>query len=121
MLLTDYLDQARAHSGLSSDNRLSAALEISQASVSLWRRGLATAEAERAAIEREREAAERQERAARLAAAIRQRRSAAAARQARIAGAIIEAAPLRQVAAQCGVSLRTVERARARLVATIRP
>jgi hypothetical protein len=41
MLLTDYLDRARIHSGLGSDNKLSFVLEVSQPSVSLWRRGLA--------------------------------------------------------------------------------
>lgn len=41
MFLTDYLDRARIHSGLGSDNKLAAALDISQPSVSLWRRGLA--------------------------------------------------------------------------------
>lgn len=78
-------------------------------------------EAARAAREAERQAAERQHQAARLAAAIRARRSAAAARQARIAAAIIGAAQLRQVAQSLGVSLRTVERARARLLDQIRP
>lgn len=41
MFLTDYLDRARIHSDLGSDNKLAAALDISQPSVSLWRRGLA--------------------------------------------------------------------------------
>jgi hypothetical protein len=41
MLLTDYLDRARDYSGLGSDNKLSFVLEVSQPSVSLWRRGLA--------------------------------------------------------------------------------
>ena len=39
MKLTDYMDLARTHSGLGSDNRLAAALEISQASISIYRRG----------------------------------------------------------------------------------
>jgi len=39
MLLTDYLDRARAYSALGSDNRLAAALEISQATISSYRRG----------------------------------------------------------------------------------
>jgi FixJ family two-component response regulator len=78
-------------------------------------------EAARAAREAERQAAERQHQAARLSAAIRARRSAAAAQQARIAAAIIGAAQLRQVAQSLGVSLRTVERARARLLDQIRP
>jgi hypothetical protein len=78
-------------------------------------------EAARAAREAERQATERQRQAARLAAAIRARRSAAAARQARIAAAIIGAADLRHVAQVSGVSIRTVERARARLLDQIRP
>lgn len=41
MLLTDYLDRARDYSALGSDNKLSFVLEVSQPSVSLWRRGLA--------------------------------------------------------------------------------
>jgi transcriptional regulator with XRE-family HTH domain len=41
MLLTDYMDRARAHSGITSDNRLSDALETSQQTVSTYRRGLA--------------------------------------------------------------------------------
>ena len=81
----------------------------------------AAQEAARAAREAERQASERQHQAARLSAAIRARRSAAAARQAEIAGAIIAAAQLRQVAQSLGVSLRTVERARARLLDQIRP
>ena len=81
----------------------------------------AAQEAARAAREAERQASERQHQAARLSAAIRARRSAAAARQAEIAGAIIAAADLRQVAQASGVSLRTVERARARLLDQIRP
>lgn len=39
MLLTDYMDRARVYSGLGSDNRLAAALEISQATISTYRRG----------------------------------------------------------------------------------
>jgi transcriptional regulator with XRE-family HTH domain len=39
MLLTDYMDRARVYSGLGSDNRLAAALEISQATISSYRRG----------------------------------------------------------------------------------
>jgi len=39
MLLTDYLDRARIYSALGSDNRLAAALEISQATISSYRRG----------------------------------------------------------------------------------
>jgi transcriptional regulator with XRE-family HTH domain len=39
MLLTDYMDRARINSGLVSDNRLAAALEISQATISSYRRG----------------------------------------------------------------------------------
>ena len=41
MLLTDYMDRARAHSGITSDNRLSDALETSQQTISTYRRGLA--------------------------------------------------------------------------------
>jgi hypothetical protein len=78
-------------------------------------------EAARAAYEAERQAAERQHQAARLSTAIRARRSAAAAQQARIAAAMIAAADLRHVAKITGVSLRTVERARARLLDQIRP
>jgi hypothetical protein len=78
-------------------------------------------EAARAAREADRQAIERQHQAARLSAAIRARRSAAAAQQARIAAAIIAAADLRHVAQVSGVSLRTVERARARLLDQIRP
>ena len=81
----------------------------------------AAQEAARAAREAEHQASERQHQAARLSAAIRARRSAAAARQAEIAGAIIGAADLRHVAKITGVSLRTVERARARLLDQIRP
>lgn len=40
MLLTDYIERARAVSGLVSDRRLSIALEISQPTISLYRRGL---------------------------------------------------------------------------------
>lgn len=81
----------------------------------------AAQEAARAAHEAERQAAERQRQAARLAVAIRARRSATAARQAKLAGAIVQAAPLRQVAQSLGVSLRTLERARARLLDQIKP
>lgn len=81
----------------------------------------AAQEAARAAQEAEREARERQDRAARLGAAIRARRSNAAARQAALAAAIVEAAPLRQVAQALGVSVKTAERARARLLDQIKP
>jgi transcriptional regulator with XRE-family HTH domain len=41
MFLTDYLDRARMVSGLVSDAQVSRALDISQQTVSLYRRGLA--------------------------------------------------------------------------------
>jgi transcriptional regulator with XRE-family HTH domain len=41
MLLTDYMDRARIHSGITSDNRLSDALDVSQQTISTYRRGLA--------------------------------------------------------------------------------
>ena len=40
MLLTDYIDRARAVSGLVSDRQLSIALEVSQPTISIYRRGL---------------------------------------------------------------------------------
>lgn len=41
MLLTDYIDRARAFSGLVSDRQLSVALDVSQPTISIYRRGLA--------------------------------------------------------------------------------
>ena len=40
MFLTDYIERAKAVSGLVSDRRLSVALEISQPTISLYKRGL---------------------------------------------------------------------------------
>jgi transcriptional regulator with XRE-family HTH domain len=40
MLLTDYIERAKAVSGIVSDRQLSVALEISQPTISIYRRGL---------------------------------------------------------------------------------
>ena len=40
MLLTDYIERAKAVSGIVSDRQLSIALEISQPTISIYRRGL---------------------------------------------------------------------------------
>lgn len=77
---------------------------------------LATMEAD----QQDREAVETAARRARLRAALEARRTAATRRRAALLAAILHAAPAASVARSQGVSVRTVERARADLAAQLR-